>query len=77
MLNRLLPLLFLGFCAAAEEKPKAPAAKGPPPPALQPASVQMEPGAPAAVPGGFTIAIMPDTQFYAQLHPHIFHQQTQ
>lgn len=37
----------------------------------------MEPGAPAVVPGAFTIAILPDTQFYSQLHPEIFHQQTQ
>ena len=44
---------------------------------MLPASAQMEPGAPAPVPGGFTIAVLPDTQFYAQSHPEIFHQQTQ
>lgn len=44
---------------------------------MQPASAKMEPGAPEVVPGAFTIAIMPDTQFYAQLHPDIFHKQTQ
>ena len=37
----------------------------------------MQPGAPEVVPGGFTIAILPDTQFYAQLHQDIFHKQTQ
>jgi 3',5'-cyclic AMP phosphodiesterase CpdA len=34
-------------------------------------------GTPPPVEGGFTIALMPDTQFYAQLHPEIFHKQTQ
>ncbi len=71
----LLSLLLLPSLVSAEEK--APAAKVPTLPALQPASVRMTAGAPEAVPGGFTIAIMPDTQFYAQLHPEIFHKQTQ
>ena len=66
----LLLLLLTGFTLA--QAPKKPV-----PPSLQPASVKMEPGAPEVVPGGFTIAIMPDTQFYAQLHPATFHLQTQ
>jgi len=63
--------LFAGICCAEEKTaPQKPASQ-------LPASVQMEPGAPEVVPGGFTIAIMPDTQFYAQLHPEIFKKQTQ
>lgn len=65
-------LLLCGTLCAAEEKPKTSL-----PPSMLPASTQMEAGAPAAEPGGFTIAVMPDTQFYAQLHPDIFHTQTQ
>lgn len=68
----LLPLLVLTGLTLAEDKPKAP--KGPVLPSMQPASVQMVPGAPDVVPGGFTIATMPDTQFYVQLHPGIFPQ---
>lgn len=75
MILRSLPLLLLASLTLAQDKPKAP--NGPVLPSLQPASVQMVPGAPEVVPGGFTIAIMPDTQFYAQLHPDIFHKQTQ
>lgn len=75
MMLRYLPLFLLTSLVLAQDKPKAP--KGPLPPSLQPASVQMQPGAPEVVPGGFTIAILPDTQFYAQLHPEIFHKQTQ
>ncbi|MCB1279123.1 metallophosphoesterase [Prosthecobacter sp.] len=76
MFLRCLPSLFLASLTLAQEAPKT-AAKTSPLPALQPASAQMEPGAPEVVPGGFTIAILPDTQFYAQLHPEIFHRQTQ
>ena len=43
----------------------------------QPASVQMVPGEPEAVAGGFAIAVVPDTQFYAESHPEIFHKQMQ
>lgn len=68
-------ITFLLLCATVCYAQKQPAA--PPLPALQPASVQMEPGAPVAAPGAFTIAVMPDTQFYAQLHPDILHKQTQ
>lgn len=51
--------------------------KPPPPPALQPASISMAPGAPPVEPGAYSIVVLPDTQFYSQLHPEIFHQQTQ
>ena len=32
---------------------------------------------PQAETGAFSIVVLPDTQFYSQLHPEIFHQQTQ
>lgn len=76
MFFRCLTTLFLASLALAQDTPKA-AVKAPAPPSLQPASARMEPGMPEVVPGGFTIAILPDTQFYTQLHPEIFHQQTQ
>lgn len=69
---RFLTALLLACPALAQNTPKGTA-----PASLLPASVQMKPGAPEVVSGGFTITIMPDTQFYAQLHPHIFHKQTQ
>jgi hypothetical protein len=46
-------------------------------PAAQPASVATTPGAPPPVEGGFTIMVLPDTQFYSQKFPDIFHKQTQ
>lgn len=73
MFGRTISVLLLFTAVAhAQKEPKAPTS-----PALLPASVQMEPGAPIAISGAFTIAVMPDTQFYAQLHPDIFHKQTQ
>jgi hypothetical protein len=63
----IIALLFIALALQAEEKS----------PALLPASTQMIPGAPDVVPGAFTIAILPDTQFYAQKHHEIFHKQTQ
>ncbi len=68
----LLSLLAFTGLIFAEEKPKKIT-----PSSLLPASTHMEPGAPEAASGAFTIAIMPDTQLYAQLHPEIFHKQTQ
>ena len=45
--------------------------------AQMPASTAMVPGTPPPVEGAFSIAVLPDTQYYAQLHPDIFHKQTQ
>ena len=73
---RFLPFLFAAplFVTLAHAEVKAKAAQ---PASMLPASTQMVPGAPVAEAGAFTIAVMPDTQFYAQLHPEIFHNQTQ
>ena len=70
--KRTFLLALLSSVALAQEPPKAELS-----PALMPASGAMTPGAPPPVPGGFTIALMPDTQYYAQLHPDIFDKQTQ
>ncbi|MDZ4286943.1 MAG: metallophosphoesterase [Prosthecobacter sp.] len=73
----LRPIFFLLLATTlcrAQEAPKAVAVV---PVALQPASVQMVPGAPVAETGAFSIVVLPDTQFYAQLYPDIFHKQTQ
>ena len=87
MFSKLLALTLSAFCLAsgvalaetkAEADPKAGSkAKTLFPLAILPASVKMEPGAPEPVPGAFTIAILPDTQYYAQTYPDIFHKQTQ
>lgn len=74
-LPRLLSVLtvcafLIRQCAA--EPPKAPVI-----PALLPASTATTPGAPAPIEGGFTIVVIPDTQFYAQKYPDIFHKQIQ
>jgi hypothetical protein len=71
----LLCLSLLGFLQTSSLKSEP--AKAPVPPALQPASISTAPGMPAVEPGAFSIVVLPDTQFYAQLHPEIFHQQTQ
>jgi hypothetical protein len=70
MLFRLFAVVALtaGLCSAEERATL---------PSQLPASAKMEQGAPDPVPGAFTIVVMPDTQFYAQLHPEIFHKQTQ
>ena len=47
------------------------------PPGVLPASTSTTPGAPPAVDGGFTIMVMPDTQYYSQRFPDTFHKQTQ
>ncbi len=47
------------------------------PPSVLPASTATTPGAPAPVEGGFTIMVMPDTQYYTQRYPETFHKQTQ
>lgn len=73
MFGKTIPLLLLCAAFVRAEQPPKPATQ----PSLLPASVQMEPGAPVAEPGAFTIAVLPDTQYYAQLHPDIFHKQTQ
>ena len=70
----LVSVLCSTACFAEQPKPKAKVLF---PAAVLPASVQMVPGAPTAEPGAFTLVVMPDTQFYAQLHPDIFHKQTQ
>lgn len=74
-ITTLASFACLSLLAAQQPAPKVP--KGPPPPALQPASVMTTPGMPPAEPGAMTIVVLPDTQFYSQLHPEIFHQQTQ
>jgi Calcineurin-like phosphoesterase len=66
---RFAPFLLLTGLTLAEKAATLPS--------LMPASTKMEPGAPEVVPGAFGIVVLPDTQFYAQLHPEIFHQQTQ
>lgn len=73
-----LPLLCIALLCLLQPRPlPAEAPKGPMPAALQPASVAMTPGMPPVEPGAFSIVVLPDTQLYAQLHPEIFHQQTQ
>ncbi|RBP47922.1 lysophospholipase L1-like esterase [Roseimicrobium gellanilyticum] len=44
---------------------------------LLPASTSTTPGEPAPIEGGFTIMVMPDTQYYSQQYPDTFHKQTQ
>lgn len=44
---------------------------------LLPASTSTTPGEPPPVEGGFTIMVMPDTQYYSQKYPETFHKQTQ
>jgi 3',5'-cyclic AMP phosphodiesterase CpdA len=73
-----LPLLCASLLGLIHAAPlRAEQAGVPEPPSLQPASVSTSPGAPAAESGAFSIVVLPDTQFYAQLHPEIFHRQTQ
>jgi hypothetical protein len=57
--------------AQTPEKPKVVV------PAALPASTAMTPGAPPPVVGGFTIMVVPDTQYYSQKYPDIFHKQIQ
>ena len=71
----LLCITLLGFLCACPLR--AEQAKAPVPPALQPASVSTAPGMPVAEAGACSIVVLPDTQFYSQLHPEIFHRQTQ
>lgn len=71
-----LLVLALGLLTASNAVGQT-KAQPPYPAAILPASTQMELGAPVPVPGAFTIAILPDTQYYAQKYPDIFHQQTQ
>jgi Calcineurin-like phosphoesterase len=68
-LTAALSLLFI-HAAFAET------AKGVPISA-QPATVATTPGFPAVEAGAFSIAVVPDTQFYAEKYPDIFHRQTQ
>src|SRR3954462_14171050 len=84
----LIPLTCFALCASAfsqapEPAPAAPAvtapsakAAAPKIPAALPASVATTPGAPPPIQGGFTIMVLPDTQFYSQKFPEIFHKQT-
>jgi acyl-CoA thioesterase-1 len=44
---------------------------------LLPASTATTPGEPEPIEGGFTIMVMPDTQYYSQKFPDTFHKQTQ
>ncbi len=78
MIMRLIPVQVLVAILATHqgfaETPAPPAAVNP---ALLPASVATVPGLPPPVPGAFTIAVLPDTQFYSQKYPDIFHKQTQ
>ncbi len=71
----LLALVVLNCIAFAEPAAKAP--KAPPAPATLPASTAMTPGAPAPIEGGFTLMVIPDTQYYAQKYPDIFRKQVQ
>ena len=83
-LRLLLPLTFLTLAAQGPVTAQVPLpvkaiaemAKIVPP-AVLPASTATIPGAPAAIDGGFTIMVMPDTQYYSQKYPETFHQQTQ
>ena len=62
----LLAILSLAVTAAAcAQQPGAPAAPPPPPPAAAPFT-----------PGAWTLAILPDTQIYAQKYPGLFTAQT-
>lgn len=72
-----LSLLSTAAGMAQVETKAAPKGKPAFPQAILPASTQMESGAPVAVPGAFTIAILPDTQYYAQTYPETFYRQTQ
>src|SRR3954463_3931021 len=79
----LLPLASAFLCTAifgqSSEKPvpqKAPAEKAVVPASL-PASTATTPGAPPPIEGGFTLMVIPDTQYYAQKYPDIFHKQIQ
>lgn len=47
------------------------------PPSVLPASTATVAGAPPVVEGGFTIMVLPDTQYYTQQYPETFHKQTQ
>lgn len=46
-------------------------------PATLPASTATSPGAPPPIEGGFTLMVIPDTQYYSQKYPDIFHKQIQ
>src|SRR5687767_1568211 len=76
-----LALCASAFSQAPEVAPvvNAPPAKAPVAkiPAALPASTATTPGAPPPIDGGFTIMVLPDTQFYSQKFPDIFHKQTQ
>ncbi len=68
----LVALFSLGSAFAQAPKPKAPTPVG-----GLPATVATTPGFPVAEAGAFTMAVVPDTQFYAQKYPDIFHRQIQ
>lgn len=79
-LKLFAPLILasvLGFVQAETPAVAKAKSKAPFPDAVLPASTKMEPGAPVPVQGAFTIAILPDTQYYAQTYPDTFHKQTQ
>ncbi len=66
-------ILLLSHALVAQ----TPAEKKPTPIGGEPATLATTPGFPVAEPGAFTIAVVPDTQFYAQKYPDIFHRHTQ
>lgn len=72
----LLSLVHTGLLRA-EPPPTAAPPAATLPVALQPASMATAPGMPTPEPGAFSIVVVPDTQYYSQLYPEIFHQQMQ
>jgi hypothetical protein len=64
--------LWLAVYSCQAETPKTAGVN----PALLPASTATVPGVPP-VEGVFTLAVMPDTQYYSEKYPEIFYKQTQ